>query len=298
MDRAQVAAVRAFNRAVTQRVGALRDGYLARGRPLGHSRVLWEVPDDGVTIRALRERLDLDSGYLSRVLAALEREGLVVVGPDPADRRRRRVVPTAAGRAERALLDRRSDDLAWSMLAPLDPPRRERLVAAMAQVRRLLEAAEVVVAPVDPADDDARACLAAYAAELAERFDGGFDPARSVPLADDDLRPPHGVLLVARLHGRAVGCGAVRVREGVGELKRMWVAPDVRGLGLARRLLGALEAEARVLGARVLRLETNRALVEAVALYRSAGFVEVAPFSDEPYAHHWFEKDVDRGGPP
>jgi ribosomal protein S18 acetylase RimI-like enzyme len=77
---------------------------------------------------------------------------------------------------------------------------------------------------------------------------------------------------------------------GVGYLKRMWVSGSLRGLGFGRRMLGALEAEARELGFTTLRLETNRALGEAIRLYRTAGYEEVAPFNDEPYAHHWFEK--------
>src|SRR3954454_3416310 len=103
--------VRSFNRTVTQRVGALHDEYLARGRPLGASRVLWEVGEEPVDVRALRARLDLDSGYLSRLLRALEGEGLVVVAPVSGDRRLRPVRLTPAGRAERAVVDRESDSL-------------------------------------------------------------------------------------------------------------------------------------------------------------------------------------------
>src|SRR3954464_11558584 len=126
--------VRSFNRTVTQRVGALHDEYLARGRPLGASRVLWEVGEDSVDVRVLRARLDLDSGYLSRLLRALEREGLVAVEPGASDGRVRTVRLTAPGRAERAVLDRESDALADSLLGPLGAGQRERLVAAMATV--------------------------------------------------------------------------------------------------------------------------------------------------------------------
>jgi ribosomal protein S18 acetylase RimI-like enzyme len=72
----------------------------------------------------------------------------------------------------------------------------------------------------------------------------------------------------------------------------MWVAESVRGLGIGRRLLAELEAQAARHASRVLRLETNRSLTEAIAMYRSAGYVEVDPFNDEPYAHHWFEKRI------
>ena len=119
VDDAATRQVRAFNRSVTQRIGALNDGYLARGRPLGASRVLWEIGADGTDLRTLRARLDLDSGYLSRLVQKLEREGLVAVAPDAGDKRLRTVRLTEAGRAERELLDRRGDELARSLLAPL-----------------------------------------------------------------------------------------------------------------------------------------------------------------------------------
>ncbi|MGN9906856.1 GNAT family N-acetyltransferase [Phytohabitans sp. LJ34] len=276
--------VRRFNRTVTQRVGALDEAYLARGRPLGQCRVLWEIGEGGSEVRALRARLDLDSGYLSRLLTALRADGLVEVVP-AGDGRVRTVRLTPAGVAERDELDRRSDDLAAGILAPLDEAQRDRLVAAMGEVERLLVASMVRVAPTDPDQPEARACLDAYAAELAARFDTGFDPARSNPT--DGM-----LLLVATLHAEAVGCGALRVRDSYAEVKRMWVAPSVRGLGLGRRLLTELEAAAAGRGVRLLRLETNDSLTEAVALYRSAGYREVAPFNDEPYAHHWFEKEI------
>ena len=177
------------------------------------------------------------------------------------------------------------------MLAPLDDVRRERLVAAMGEVERLLRAALVTVERRDPAHPHVRTCFASYAAELDARFDAGFDAARSLPALDEELRPPAGVVLVATLDDVALGCGALKFHAAdPTEVKRMWVDPDARGLGMGRRLLTALEAEAVARGSSVLRLETNRALTEAVALYRSTGYREVAPFSDEAYADHWFEK--------
>jgi GNAT superfamily N-acetyltransferase len=146
----------------------------------------------------------------------------------------------------------------------------------------------------DPASEAARWCIDQYVAELARRFDGGFDTTRSLPADDDDLRPPRGVVLVAGMGGKPVACGAIKIiAPGVGSLKRMWVSGSVRGLGFGRRMLAALEAEARELGLATLRLETNRTLTEAIQLYRSAGYVEVAPFNSEPYANHWFEKHID-----
>lgn len=298
MDPDLVDGVRRFNRTVTQRIGALDDGFLARARPLGEARVLWEIGAAGCDVRELRERLDLDSGYLSRLLRGLERDGLVRVGPSAADGRVRTARLTAAGQAERAELDQLSDDAAAALLAPLSGGQRTRLVTAMAEVERLLTASAVDVAPCPPGHPDSRFCLRAYFAELARRFDGGFDPGLSTSAADEEMTPPAGVLLVATLHGEPVGCGALKFHGAApAEVKRMWVAPSARGLGLGRRLLAELEAHAAGLGVPALRLETNRALGEAIGLYRAAGYREVEPFNDEHYADHWFEKRLPGGAP-
>jgi len=285
--------VRRFNRTVTQRAGALDDAFLARGRPLGQARVLWEIGPDGRDVRDLRARLDLDSGYLSRLLRGLERDGLVTVEVNEADGRIRTARLTAAGGTERAELDRLSDDAAVSLLGPLTSGQRGRLVNAMAEVERLLTASAIVTGVRDPRDPDARRCLRAYVEELSGRFDSGFDPALSISAADHEMTPPAGLFLVAMLHGEPAGCGALKFHPGApAEIKRMWVAPAVRGLGLGRRLLAELEAHAAAHGVRVLRLETNRTLTEAISLYRAAGYREVPAFNDEPYAHHWFEKTI------
>ncbi len=287
-----VARVRRFNRLVTQQVGALNDRFLARDRPLGESRLLWEI-GDGRDVRALRTALDLDSGYVSRLLRSLEAAGLVTTEPSAADRRVRLARLTEAGWAERRLLDVRSDELAAELLSTLPGRQRERLVAAMGEVERLLAAATVQFAPTDPEEPAAQHCLRAYAAELDARFDGGFDPARSIRADAADLRPPAGLLLVATLHGAPVGCGALKLHGAEpAELKRMWVDETARGLGLGRRLLAELERRAAEHGAPAVRLETNQALTEAIALYRSAGYAEVPAFNAEPYAHHWFEKSL------
>src|SRR4029450_154247 len=119
MAAGQVAQVRRFNRAVTQRIGALNEDYLARGRPLAEARVLWEIGEEGCEVRALRSRLGLDSGHASRLLRSLEADGLVEVGPGASDRRGRTARLTTAGLGERAELDRRSEELARSLLEPL-----------------------------------------------------------------------------------------------------------------------------------------------------------------------------------
>jgi DNA-binding MarR family transcriptional regulator/GNAT superfamily N-acetyltransferase len=294
MDDAHVGQLRRFNRTVTQRIGALDDAFLARDRPLGQARLLWEIGPDGCDVRTLRARLELDSGYLSRLLRALEADGLVDVDAGDRDGRVRRARLTPAGLAERAEYDRRADDLATSILHPLDDRQRDRLVTAMAEVERLLVASMVRVDVDDPRHPDARRCVAAYFAELAERFDGGFDATRSLPADDAALTLPAGLLLVARLHAEPVGCVALRLHPEIAaaDVKRMWVAPTVRGLGLGRRLLAEIEQRAADHGVRTLRLETNGALTEAIALYRATGYREVDAFNDEPYAHHWFAKPL------
>jgi GNAT superfamily N-acetyltransferase len=260
MSAEMVAHVRRFNRTVTQRIGVLNEDFLASDRSLGQNRLLWEIGVDGADIRALRSRLDLDSGYVSRLLRSLQ-----------------------AG----------SDDAAAAILRPLNDGQRTRLVTAMAEVERLLTASTVEVRPCDPRDPNARHCLQTYYSELTQRFPDGYDPAVS-PVADEEMTPPAGLLLVAQLHGEPVGCGAlIWLPDDVGLVKRMWVDSSVRGLGLGRRLLTELEQYGRANGARLMRLETKDVLTEAIQMYRTSGYTEVAAFNDEPYADHWFEKPLD-----
>ena len=292
---ADLAHVRSFNRVVTQRIGALDDHYLGRHRPLGQDRLLWEIGVGGSEIRSLRARLELDAGHASRLLRALELAGLVTVTPSPADRRVRIARLTDQGRAELSVLSRRSDELAAAILTPLDAAQREELIEAMRTVSRLLTRSEIEIRPVDPAGADARRCIAAYVAELNRRSERGYDPAKGVSAEPHEMTPPAGLFLVAYRNGDAVGCGGVKHHpDEPSEIKRMWLEENVRGLGVARRLLAELEAEAIRSGATVARIETSATLFEAITLYRSAGYVEVAPFNDEPFADHWFEKRLDR----
>jgi DNA-binding MarR family transcriptional regulator/GNAT superfamily N-acetyltransferase len=293
MHTGEIEQVRRFNRTVTQRVGALGDRFLARDRPLSEARMLWEIGTEGCEVRALRNRLELDSGHASRLLRALEADGLVQIDPSPSDRRVRMARLTRAGLKERAVLDERSDDLAASMLDPLDPAQRDRLVDAMRTVERLLTHSAVDMRQVDPSHPDARQCVRAYFAELDRRSDSELSSDDTLPTQPDELRPPAGHFLVAYLHGEPMGCGGVKHHaDAVSEIKRVWVSESARGLGLGRRILGELESLAAERGAKRLRLDTNRNLVEAIAMYRSAGYREIPAFNDEPFAHHWFEKKL------
>ncbi|HEX3691609.1 MAG TPA: helix-turn-helix domain-containing GNAT family N-acetyltransferase [Solirubrobacteraceae bacterium] len=289
----EVEQVRRFNRAVTQRVGALSDQYLARSRPLSACRVLWEVGVEGAEVRALRARLDMDSGQLSRLLRALEADELIEVIASPADARVRIVRLTPAGVAERRVLDERSDDLARSILTHLDAAQRQQLLTSMRSVERLITASLVQTRVIDPEHPDARRCLRAYVAELNRRSEIPFDPRNGSTAEPHEVRAPAGAFVVAYLNGEPIGCGAVKHRPGgPSDIKRMWVAESARGLGIGRRLLRELEDLVRDSGALVARLETNASLVEAIALYRSAGYAEVPAFNDEPFAHHWFAKPL------
>ena len=287
-----IARVRSFNRTVTRRIGALDGEFLRRNRSLGASRLLFEIGAEGAEIRVLRARLGLDSGYLSRLLRGLEADGLIRTAPMPHDARVRQAVLTPAGRREVALLNGLSDRAAAALLESLTEEQQAALTSAMGTVERLLLAGALRVQPADPASAAGAACLTRYFEELAARFHAGFDPARSISASAAELAPPRGAFVIAWLHGEAVGCGALKCRAGDGEIKRMWVAPRCRGLGVGRRILSRLEAVAWQRRIPMLRLETNKALVEAQSLYRACGYREVAPFNEEPYAHHWFQKSL------
>jgi DNA-binding MarR family transcriptional regulator/GNAT superfamily N-acetyltransferase len=277
-----IARVRSFNRLVTRQAGVIGDRHIGR-RPLGESRVLYEIGTRGATPRDLRARLGLDSGYLSRIIRALERDGLVEQRPNPPDRRTKQLGLTRAGRAELRAINRISDELAADALAPLDDVQRELLLRAQAEVRHLLALSMVEIDHVDPRSTDARWCLGHYYAELDERFEEGFD---ATVWPADVTR-----FVLARIGGQPAGCGVLKtLRPEVGEIARMWVDRAHRGLGIAKRLLAALERDARELGFQTIRLDTNRALDEAKAMYRASGYMEIERYNDNPYADHWFEK--------
>jgi len=312
-----VAVVRRFNRSYTQRIGVLEESFLGMGMPLGPARLLFEIGEASVpisdpepasnagraplTTQILRARLGLDSGYLSRLLRRLEADGLINVIPDPGDRRRRQVDLTEAGRERWNELERRSDEQARLIVDPLTRRQRERLARALSEAELLVRAATVTFEPADPASPVARDVVDRYFAEIGRRF--GFDPSGETEKDTKLLVPPTGVFVVALSGGEPVACGGLQtigpvaggpVADGsdIGELKRMWVHEDWRGAGLGARLLRHLEDQARDLRYSVLRLDTNAALTEAIGMYQRAGYRAIDRYNDNPWATHFFEKDL------
>lgn len=287
-----VTTLRRFNRSWSQRVGVLDESFLGSGRPLGPSRLLFELRSGGSSVRDLRERMDLDSGYLSRLLRQLESEGLIAVTPDPSDARRRIVTLTTQGVAAQQDLDDRSDAIAHRLVDALSERQRVRLAECLDQADRLVRAATVSLDLVDPASEPARTAVAAYFRELDETFEGGFDAAAGNG-DEHTLGGETGRFLVAISGGVVVGCGGLQtLAPGIGEIKRMWVHREWRGLGLAGRLLRRLEQESVALGHQVVRLDTNSSLPAAIAMYRAAGYIEIPRYNDNPYPDHWFEKSL------
>lgn len=295
----QLAAIRQFNRTVTRLLGVLNEKYLGRDRPLVQSRLLYEIGVNGASVRRLRERLGLDSGYTSRLLRTLEQKGLATTGRQPGEDGRARFARlTRSGQAELQRINALSDKLAQSMLTPLSEAQARRLISSMKEVDGLLRGAAVELVAVDILDPEAQRCLGNYFDELGSRFPEGYDGARDGASDLGEFRAPKGGFLLARLFGDAVGCGAWRtLAPGIGEIKRVWVAPQVRGLGVGRKLLQGLERMAGKRKLKMIRLDTHESLTEAQRLYRNAGYREIDRFNDNPYAHHWFEKTLDSNAP-
>src|SRR5215470_17081591 len=282
-----VARVRRFNRAVTSEVGALDTSFLGRGRPLGAARVLNAIGNRRTDVAEIRAYLDLDSGLMRRLLRGLEEEGLIKTVPHPDDARRRVAKLTAAGQREFQAYETLSNSRAETLLGR--HPHPQALLAAMDVVASALGRGRIAIEEMDPRSDEARCCLGEYYAELARRFENGFDVSLSRDPEADDMMRPRGAFLVAM----PIGCvGLKGTGSELAEIKRLWVAPSARGLGVGRRLMDAAENAARDLSIKTLRLDTNRALREALQLYRSTGWNEIDRFNDDPYPDFFFEKHL------
>jgi DNA-binding MarR family transcriptional regulator/GNAT superfamily N-acetyltransferase len=284
-----VSRVRRFNRAVTTEVGALDTSFLGRGRPLGAARVLNAIGQGQSDVAAIRDYLGLDSGLMSRLLRSLEEEGLIDTISNPQDARRRVARLTETGRSEFQAYEALSNTQAKAFLSRHSQP--EELLRAMDIVASSLRRDHIVLEEKDPRHQDARYCLNEYYAELAHRFEKGFDVSLSRDPDAKDMIRPRGIFLVAMSDGLPIGCAGLKGSGGeVGEVKRLWVASSARGLRLAKRLMTEIEIAARELSIKILRLDTNRALPEAQQLYRRTGWNEIDRFNDDPYPDTFFEK--------
>lgn len=276
-----VDAVRRFNRFYTRRIGVLRGGLLGTAFSLPEARVLYELGARGeCTATGLGRDLDLDPGYLSRLLQGLRRRGLVQARSSREDARARVLSLTAKGRKSYAILDARSRDEMSAMLQPLSEPERARLVGAMEAVASLLEKeapgkSEVVLRPHRPGDMGwvVQRHGALYAAEYGwdERFE-----ALVAGIVKDFVEkhdPERERCWIAEMHAQRVGSAfVVKQSNSTAKLRLLLVEPQARGRGLGKRLVQECIDFARAKGYRRLVLWTQSNLAAARRIYRVHGF--------------------------
>ena len=291
----RVAAVRAFNRFYTNRIGVLRDGLLRTPHSLTEARVLYELGQRDVTeVADLRRELDIDAGFLSRLLARLQRNGLVARERSQDDARRQRIRLTAEGSAAFAELDRRSAAEVGELLDALGEEDQRRLVAAMDVVRGVLEDVPrsdgFVLRPAHAGDYGwiVHRHGVLYAQEYA--WDETFEALVARIVADhvEHRDPRREAAWIAELDGEPVGCVlCVRREQDVAQLRLLLVEPRARGRGIGARLIEECLRFAKRADYRRITLWTNDILHEARRLYERAGFelVESAP-------HHSFGHDL------
>lgn len=286
-----ISRIRRFSRTVTAEVGALDASFLNRGRPLGVARVLNAIGHGMNDVADLRSTLGLDSGLMSRYLRGLEDEGLIETKPGPEDARRRLAHLTNAGQTEFQAYEALSDERAETILSRLRG--NEDLLAEMDRISLALAREKTRISIAAPNSAAAKHCLAQYFDELDERFNQSFDRKNSRAPDADQLVPPDGAFLLAQSDDLPVGCVMLKTLEpGIGEVKRLWVDPRARGMGLAKRLMKELEDRARDIGLTRLRLDTNSALPEAIDLYRKDGWYEIDRYNDDPNPDLFFEKTL------
>jgi len=293
--RSDVAAVRAFNRFYTQKIGILSDAPLKSGLSLTESRVLYELAHrKSPTASEIKRDLGLDQGYLSRILRRFEKQGLLKRTQSATDRRQSRIALTRKGRAFFARIDRTWQQATSALIEPLAGARRHELVAAMERISALLSDDSSATAFVlrEPRVGDMgwivhrqavlhateygwTAEFEALVAEIVAAFIRDFDPERER-------------CWIAERHGEIVGSVfLVKGGEKTGKLRLLYVEPSARGLGIGAALVDACIAEARRTGCERLVLWTNDILVSARKIYEAAGFRLVG---EEP--HHSFGKDL------
>jgi DNA-binding MarR family transcriptional regulator len=276
-----VAAVRAFNRFYTRRIGVLDEAHLGAGFTLGEARVLYELGQlEGLTAKRLGELLGLDGGYLSRILGRFEASGLIERRPHLTDGRSSSLHLTTTGREAFSVINARSQDQIARMLSPLDEGGRARLAAALGSVRGLLDGAgladQVTLRAHGPGDLGwiVERHGALYAAE--RRWGGPFE-ALVADVCADFLRgfdPDRERCWIAERDGVRLGCVFLAKGEApqTAKLRMLLVEPSARRLGLGRRLTAECILFARERGYRELTLWTQSVLEEARRLYASLGF--------------------------
>ena len=295
MPEDRVAAVRAFNRFYTARIGVLRDGLLRTPHSLTEARVLYELGQREITeVADLRRELDIDAGFLSRLLARLQRDGLVARERSRDDARRQRIRLTAEGAAAFAELDSRSAAEIGAVLDALGEEDQRRLVAAMDVVRDVLEDAAPPGAFVlrAPHPGDLGWIVQRHGALYAQQYgwDESFEALVARIVADYAERhdPRREAAWIAEVDGEPAGCVlCVRREDDVAQLRLLLVDPRARGHGIGARLVEECLRFARRAGYARITLWTNDVLHEARRIYERLGFelVESAP-------HHSFGHDL------
>jgi DNA-binding MarR family transcriptional regulator/GNAT superfamily N-acetyltransferase len=288
-----VAAVRAFNRFYTSRIGVLERGLVGTPHTLAEARVLYELAQaDRLEVGDLRRRMAIDAGHLSRLLARLERQGLVARERSPADGRRQLARLTAAGTGAFATLDRGSAAATEERLAGLGADQRARLVAALAEVRRLLErdAGPPAVVLRAPRAGELGWIVqrhgALYSAEYGWNAEFEALVARIVADFASDADPAREAAWIAEVDGEPAGCVlCVREDTRTAKLRLLLVEPRARGLGLGTRLVEECLAFARRAGYREIVLWTNDVLVAARRIYERAGFDLIASEPHRSFGH-------------
>jgi DNA-binding MarR family transcriptional regulator/GNAT superfamily N-acetyltransferase len=286
---AHVATLRAFNRFYTRRIGVLDERLYGAAFTLPQSRVLWELAHhDGITAGELARELDLDPGYLSRLLTTLKGKRLVRAQRSPADARQSVLTLTAAGRRAFAPIDAHSQAQVSALLAPLDEPNRRRLLQATGTIESLLGAPRADRAPYlirSPQPGDIGWVVARHGAiyaqeygwditfeglvaSIAGRFVERLDARREACwIAERDGQNVGSIFLVQARHDKTD-----KPERGVAQLRLLLVEPSARGLGIGARLVVECERFARHAGYRRIKLWTQSTLLAARAIYAKAGY--------------------------
>jgi DNA-binding MarR family transcriptional regulator/GNAT superfamily N-acetyltransferase len=292
---AEVAAVRDFNRFYTNVLGLLREGLLDTPYSLTEARIIFELArEDRTEAGQLRRWLDIDAGYLSRILARFEADGIVSRSRSPQDARRQVIGLTSTGRAVFAKLDALSASQIRSLLAGLPAGRRAALLSAMAGIREALDSTPrgetLVLRAPGPGDLGwvVQRNAALYAAEYG--WDSSYEALVARIVADYAGRADHKreAAWIAELDGRPAGCVfCMRKSEEVAQLRLLLVEPHARGRGIGERLVAECVSYARRTGYREIVLWTNDVLHAARRIYQRAGFELIG--SEE---HHSFGHDL------